>query len=131
MLQEKNPLDKDQWSSPGQAELGKGTQSFGIFWYHPGLGALSEGEVPKGEVWDLFEKSGKMAQPHSQDAPEALILSWSTRQEFLDLFSMREQFGGVDFLWGCYLLVQAAPTSQIPSQLHLQGEKPGSLGRIP
>lgn len=88
-------LDKHQWSSSGQAELGKGTRSFGICWFHLELRnflapSISEGGVPKGKVRDLFEKSGKMEQPHSQDAPEALILSGSARQEFPDLFSMWE-----------------------------------------
>lgn len=66
--------------------------SSGIFWLHPTLGGLSEGggKVPKEKVWDLFEKSGKIEQPHSQDAPETLILSGSARQEFPDFFSMWE-----------------------------------------
>lgn len=48
---------------------------------------LREGGVSKRKVWDLFEESGKMELPHSQDVPEALILSGSAWQEFLDLFS--------------------------------------------
>lgn len=111
----KYSLVKSQWSSPGQVELAKGTGSFGISWFHSNLWnffslpLLREGGVPKGKVWDLFEKPGKKEQPHSQDVPEALIFIWE-RSAGISGFVFHV---GVDFLWGCNLLVWVAPTLQI------------------
>lgn len=133
----KNSLDKDQGSSPGQAELGKGTQSFGISWFHlklwdfsaPSCPCSGREESPREKFGICLRNLGKRSSCIPRTVPEALILSGSTQQEFLDLFSMWEWiFCGVVI---CLSGLQHQPCKSYQNFISRGKKSPGSSGRIP